>query len=490
MGDVKGFMKYDRQNFSKEDPNQRIHHYHEFTKLLNEDDIRNQGARCMDCGIPFCQSGCPIGNIIPDWNDLVFRGQWQDAINRLHKTNNFPEFTGRVCPAPCENSCTLAINKEPVTIKNIEVSIVERAFQEGWIKPTPPQKRTGKKIAVIGSGPAGLSCADQLNKAGHLVTVYEKNEVIGGLLTLGIPDFKMEKSIIERRVEVMRQEGITFLTKINVGKDVSANELKKQFDAIVLCGGAEQPRDLNVPGRELNGVHFAMEFLTQQNRRNRNLSFSDQPITAKGKNVVILGGGDTGSDCLGTSHRQQAKSVKQFELMPEPPKQRTPTNPWPQWAFTKKISTSHEEGVEQEFCVLTKKLTGENGQVRKLHAVRLEFGPKDPMTGRSEMKEIPNSEFEIEADLVLLAMGFLGPVKNGLLEELGVELNQRGNVIADDNKMTNIPGVFTAGDMCRGQSLVVWAIQEGRAAARGVDIYLMGDSQLLAMPDQAVSVPF
>lgn len=474
MGDITGFMKFDRKDFEKEAPVERIKHFQEFYKEMPEGTIKDQGARCMDCGVPFCQSGCPIGNIIPDWNDLVYRGQWKDAIERLHKTNNFPEFTGRICPAPCENACVLGINAPAVTIKNIEVSIIERAYQEGWIKPNPPKIRTDKTVAVVGSGPAGLACADQLNKAGHHVTVFEKNEVLGGLLTLGIPEFKMEKSVVERRLKIMEKEGVKFKTKVNVGVDVSAKDLAKEYDALVLCGGAEQPRDLDVPGRELEGVYFAMQFLTQQNRicLGQKIDSKDR-ISAEGKNVVVLGGGDTGSDCIGTSNRQGAKKVMNFELLPRPPKERDEDNPWPSWAFIERTSTSHEEGVERDYAIMTKKLSGEDGKVQKLHAVRLEFGEKDPETGRRPMSEVPGSEFEIDADLVLLAMGFLGPVKNGLLDELGVELDQRGNVKADRNKMTSTPGIFTAGDMTRGQSLVVWAINEGRAAAEGVHSYLM-----------------
>ena len=473
MGDITGFMKHKRKDFDKEKAEERIKHWKEFYKPMPEEGLREQGGRCMDCGVPFCQSGCPIGNIIPDWNDLVYRNRWKEAIERLHKTNNFPEFTGRVCPAPCENACVLAINEPAVTIKNIEVSIIEKAYQEGWIKPQPPKHRSGKTVAVIGSGPAGLACADQLNKAGHTVTVYEKNEVLGGLLTLGIPDFKMEKSVVERRLKRMAQEGVHFKTRVNVGVDIPAKKLVDDFDVVVLCGGAEQGRDLTVPGRELKGVYFAMEFLAQQNRIGLGQKIDPKDhILAQGKNVVVLGGGDTGSDCIGTANRQGAQKVYNFELLPKPPKQRSSDNPWPNWAFIERSSTSHEEGVLRDYAIMTKRLSGENGVLKKFHAVRLEFGPKDPKTGRSAMNEIPGSEFEIDVDLVLLAMGFLGPVKNGMLQELGVALDERGNVKADKNKMTSIPGVFTAGDMTRGQSLVVWAIHEGRAAAEGVQQYL------------------
>lgn len=476
MGDVKGFMKYDRTDFKKESVEDRLQHWTEFSLQMPENTIVSQGARCMDCGIPFCQSGCPIGNIIPDWNDLVFNGRWKEALERLHKTNNFPEFTGRICPAPCENSCVLGINNPAVTIKNIEVSIIEKAYEEGWIKPNPPKQRTEKTIAIVGSGPAGLACADQLNKAGHIVTVYEKNEYLGGLLTLGIPNFKMDKKIVERRIKLMKQEGIKFKTGVNVGVDVSAKELQEKFDAIVLCGGAESPRDLPVEGRDLKGTYVAMDFLTQQTKKYLGTKFSDaEIISAKGKKVIVLGGGDTGSDCIGTSNRQGASSVKQYELLACSPKERDLDNPWPQWAFIERTSTSQEEGVGRDYGIMTKKLTGENGVLQKLHAVRLEFGPKDPKTGRREMKEIEGSEFEEDVDLVLLAMGFLGPRKEGLLEELGVDLTERGNVKAGDNKMTSVDGVFTAGDMTRGQSLVVWAIAEGRKAAECVNNYLMAE---------------
>ncbi|OGX06310.1 MAG: glutamate synthase [Omnitrophica WOR_2 bacterium GWA2_47_8] len=472
MGEVKGFMKFDRKDFKKQPVVERIKHWKEFTLEMPEEELRAQGARCMDCGVPFCQSGCPIGNIIPDWNDLVYRNEWREAVERLHKTNNFPEFTGRVCPAPCENSCVLAINQPAVTIKNIEVSIIEKAYREGFVKAHPPKHRTGKKVAVVGSGPSGLSCADQLNKAGHSVTVFEKNEVIGGLLALGIPDFKLEKWVIERRLERMREEGVKFKTKTNIGVDMPAKELVEKFDAVVLCGGAEWPRDIPIPGRELKGVHFAMEFLTQQNRATNGHPIPEEHrISAEGKHVVVLGGGDTGSDCIGTANRQGALSVTNFELLPKPPKERSKDNPWPQWAFVERTSTSHEEGVKRDYSIMTKSFSGENGVLKKLHGVRLEFGPKDPATGRSAMKEVPGSEFVINADLVLLALGFLGPVKTGMLAELGVELDERGNVKTDKNRMTSVPKVFAAGDMRRGQSLVVWAINEGRAAAECVNSY-------------------
>jgi len=474
MGDVKGFMKYGREDFHKQPVEERKKHWREFYIYPPDEELRHQGARCMDCGVPFCQSGCPIGNIIPDWNDLVYRDRWQEAIERLHKTNNFPEFTGRICPAPCENACVLAINQPAVTIKNIEVAIIDKAYERGYIKPQPPKYRTGKTVAVIGSGPAGLACADQLNKAGHRATVYEKNEALGGLLTLGIPEFKLEKWIVERRVKRMRDEGVVFKTKAHVGVNVSATEIRKKYDAVVLAGGAENWRDLPIPGRELEGVYQAMVYLPQQNRINLGQKIDAKSrISAEGKKVVVLGGGDTGSDCVGTANRQGAVYVKQFELLPEPPKERPGDNPWPQWAFIKRKSTSHEEGVEQDYAIMTKSLGGENGKLKKLHAVRLDWSAKDPKTGRPAMREVPGSEFEVECDLLLLAMGFLGPVKKGMLEEFGVELDERTNVKTDQNRMTNLPGIFAAGDMRRGQSLVVWAINEGRMAAEGVDRWLL-----------------
>src|SRR3989338_3634011 len=480
MGDVTGFMKYSREDFPKEPAAQRLKHWKEFTNSMTEEELRRQGARCMDCGIPFCQGGCPIGNIIPDWNDLVFRGRFPEAVERLHKTNNFPEFTGRVCPAPCENACVLGINKPAVTIKNIELSIIERAYEEGWVKPAFIKIRTGRRIAVVGSGPAGLACADQLNKAGHTVTVYEKNESLGGLLRLGIPDFKLEKRVIDRRLKRMEEEGVKFKTRVNVGADIGAKELTDKYDAVVLCGGAESPRDLSVEGRNLKGVYFAMEYLVQQNRVNAGrMVDSKSRITAEGKNVIVLGGGDTGSDCVGTANRHGAKSVKQFELLACPPKERAVHNHWPQWALIERTSSSHEEGVARDYGIMTKRLSGEGGILKKLHAARLEFGAQDSKTGQSPMKEVPGSEFTVDADLVFLALGFLGSVRGGLLADFGVELDARGNVKTGKNKMTSVEGVFTAGDMTRGQSLVVWAIHEGRAAARGVHDYLMATTSSL-----------
>ncbi|MBF0522245.1 MAG: glutamate synthase subunit beta [Candidatus Omnitrophica bacterium] len=474
MGEVKGFLKYNREIPGDQAVEERLKHWNEFHLSLSEESLAKQGARCMDCGVPFCHWACPIGNIIPDWNELVYRGRWKDALERLWKTNNFPEFTGRICPAPCENSCVLGINNPAVTIKNIEVQIIEKAYQEGWVALRPPKARTGKKVAVVGSGPSGLACADDLNRKGHTVTVFEKNEMLGGLLTLGIPTFKLEKSVVERRLNVMDQEGVKFKTKTHVGVDISLEELKNKYDAVVLCGGAEQPRDLNVPGRELTGVYFAMEYLTQQTRVNLGQKVSPKDrIDAKGKRVIVLGGGDTGSDCVGTANRQGAQSVKQFELLPKPPLERAVDNPWPQWATIYRRSTSHDEGVEQDYCILTKSFSGEGGQLKKLHGVRLAFSEKDPKTGQSSFKEIPGSEFVLDCDLVFLAMGFLGPVRKGMIEDCKLELDHRGNVKTDGNKMTSVPGIFSAGDMRRGQSLVVWAIHEGKTAADSVDAYLM-----------------
>jgi glutamate synthase (NADPH/NADH) small chain len=471
MGAVKGFLQFERKDIKKEDVNSRIKHFNEFSDSLDENELMAQGARCMDCGIPFCQSGCPVDNIIPDWNDLVYNGKWEEALERLKRTNNFPEFTGRVCPAPCENSCVLAINKPAVTIKNIEVSIIEKAYHNNWVKPNPPSVRTGKKVAVVGSGPAGLACADQLNQMGHQVSVYEKNEVPGGLLVLGIPDFKLEKSVVERRIKIMKEEGIEFVTNTAIGKDIKLSQLKNDFDAVVLCGGAENSRDLTVNGRDLKGIHFAMEFLTQQNRVIAGKRIpKDGRISAKDKHVVVIGGGDTGSDCIGTSIRQGAKSVTNLELLPKPPAEREINNPWPQWALIERTSTSHEEGCERIYSVSTDSFDG-NGKVEKLKLTRLEWGDMDS-SGRRNMKAIPDSEFEIKADLVLLAMGFTGPVKNGMLSELEFEFDERGNLKTGENYMTNVEGIFSAGDMRRGQSLVVWAIKEGRLAAEHIDSYI------------------
>jgi len=481
MGDVQGFMKYKREELPDRPAEERLGDYRDVHTAMPEDKLQIQAARCMDCGTPFCHtgfSGCPINNIIPDWNDLVYRNRWQEAIEALHSTNNFPEFTGQVCPAPCEGACVLGINEPPVTIKNIEHAIIEHAFREGWVKPQPPKTETGKKVAVVGSGPAGLAAAQQLRRAGHKVTVFEKDDRIGGLLIYGIPDFKLEKEVVDRRVALMAEEGVTFVTNAHVGVIVSVAELRKNFDALCLCGGAQEPRDLPIEGRNLKGVHFAMDFLPQQNRRVAGEKVNGESITAKDKHVVVIGGGDTGSDCIGTSLRQGCKSLTSFEVLPKPPENRAKENPWPLWPQIFRVSSSHAEGGKRDFSVLTKRFIGENGVAKKLQACHVEFVPSDNGTGRSEMREVPSSQFEIPAELVLLAMGFLGPVKKGMIEQLGVELDQRGNVKADEDKMTSIPGIFTAGDMTRGQSLVVWAIHEGRAAARSIDKFLMGSTIL------------
>jgi glutamate synthase (NADPH/NADH) small chain len=472
MGNPTGFLEIGRVNFERRPIPERLQDWKEVYKEFPEDKLQAQASRCMDCGIPFCHQGCPLGNIIPDWNDLVYRGQWQEALYRLLATNNFPEFTGRICPAPCEGSCVLGINADPVTIKNIEITIIDRAFKEGIIHARRPKVRTGKAVAVIGSGPAGLAAAAQLNSAGHWVTVFERADRIGGLLRYGIPEFKMEKSVLDRRLSIMHEEGIMFRTNANVGVNVAVEELQREFDAILLAGGATAPRDLPVPGRELKGIHFAMDYLPLQNKRCEGDDIPDREfITAKDKRVVIIGGGDTGADCLGTAHRQGAKSIVQFELLAKPPAERAADNPWPNWPNIFRTSSAHEEGGDREYCVLTKNFTGRDGQVAQLHAVRVEF------EGRN-MKEVPGSEFTLDADLVLLAMGFLGPERKGMIDQLGVAINERGNVTTNAEKMTSVPGVFAAGDMSRGQSLVVWAIREGRQAAKFMDKYLMGSSDL------------
>jgi glutamate synthase (NADPH/NADH) small chain len=479
MGKITGFLEYERETPHKEAVAARLRHWREFDEKLPEEQLRLQGARCMDCGIPFCHKGCPLGNIIPDWNDLVYRNRWKDAIERLHSTNNFPEFTGRICPAPCEEACVLNINDDPVTIKNIEKSIIDYAFKEGWVTPAIPETRTGKTVAVIGSGPAGMAAAQQLARAGHDVTLFERDDRIGGLLRYGIPDFKMEKHLIDRRMQQMAAEGVTFKTSVHVGVDVKADELRRQFDAVVLSGGATKPRDLPVPGRELAGIHFAMQFLPQQNKVVAGDAVANQ-ILATGKRVVILGGGDTGSDCLGTSNRHGALSVHQYELLPEPPKDRPP-HVWPNWPMILRTSSSHEEGVTRDFSINTKAFLGDaNRRVRALQGVRLEWAQEN---GRPVMKEIPGSEFEIPCELVLLALGFLGPEPDTMIAQLGCELTDRGNVKVGPDYQTTVPGVFACGDMRRGQSLVVWAIWEGREAARGVDAWLMGETSLPSSPD-------
>ncbi len=482
MGKITGFLEIERELPARRPVAERLRDWRELEGKLPEDKLQAQGARCMDCGIPFCHKGCPLGNIIPDWNDLVYRGRWKDAIDRLHSTNNFPEFTGRICPAPCEEACVLAINDDAVTIKQIEKQIIDHAFKEGWIAPVPPSQRSGKRVAIVGSGPAGLAAAAQLNRAGHTVEVFERADRIGGLLTYGIPDFKLEKSIVERRLQQMRAEGVVFRVNANVGVNVPVGELRANYDAIVLAGGATWARDLPIPGRELKGIHFAMDFLPQQNRKVAGDTVHEQ-LVATGKNVVILGGGDTGSDCLGTSNRQGAKCVHQFELLPKPPESRTEeVAPWPYWPMILRSSSSHEEGVQRDWSVNTKAFSGDaDGNVRKLHGVRLEWS-KDT-SGRPQMTEVPGSEFEIDCELVLLAMGFLGPERAGMLEELAVRLDQRGNVAVGADYQSSVSGVFACGDMRRGQSLVVWAIWEGREAARGVDAFLMGHTYLPSSPE-------
>ena len=462
MGKTTGFLEHPREAPTRRPVIERVNDWFEVYQEFPDEKVRTQGARCMDCGVPFCHTGCPLNNVIPDWNDLVYRDRWREAVRVLHATNNFPEFTGRICPAPCEAACVLGINEPPVTIKVIEKTIIEHAFREGWIRPEPPLARSGKRVAVVGSGPAGLAAAQQLNRAGHSVIVFEKADRVGGLLRYGIPDFKMEKWLLDRRIKQMIAEGVEFRTNVHVGHAIPGEELREDFNAILLAGGAEQPRDLPVPGRKLKGIHFAMEFLPQQNRLGAGDRVPNQ-ILATGKRVAIIGGGDTGADCLGTSHRQKAASVHQFEIMPMPPNDRADSTPWPLWPLQLRVESSHEEGGSRDWALATTSFSGD-GHVSKLHAVRVGAPPKfDP---------IPGSEFTLDADLVLLAMGFTGPVKSGLIEQLGVNLDARGNVATDANYMSSSPGVFAAGDLRRGQSLVVWAIAEGRKAAEGIDRYL------------------
>lgn len=450
----------------------------EFYVEWADQDASEQGARCMNCAVPFCHTGCPLGNLIPEWNHLVYEGQWSRALERLHATNNFPEFTGRICPAPCEPACVLAINDDPVTIEYIEKAIVDRGFKEGWIRPEPPQIRSGKRVAVIGSGPAGLAVSQQLNRAGHFVTLFERDEYIGGLLRLGIPDFKLEKQLVQRRVDLMAEEGVVFRTGVHVGQDMSVDEIRKDFDAVCLTVGACEARELNVPGRDLGGIHLAMEYLAQQNRiiAGHTINPSDI-ITAKGKRVVILGGGDTGADCLGTAHRQGAEAIYQLELLTQPPESRRENNPWPQWPVILRTSPAHEEGGIRDYDILTKSFSGSNGKVEELHAVRVEWGQVGE-SGRPEMLEVAGSEYSIGVDLVLMAMGFVHPEHPGLVTDIGIDLDVRGNIKTNSERSTSVPGVFAAGDSARGASLVVWAIAEGRQAAYGIDKYLMGSSSL------------
>ena len=478
MGEPTGFLRWGRTTPKRRPIPVRVADWREVYEPFDSGELAHQAGRCMDCGIPFCNNGCPLGNLIPDWNDLVYRGHWRDAIDRLHATNNFPEFTGRLCPAPCESACVLGINADPVTIKQVEVEIIDRAWSEGWVTPHVSSTKTGKRVAVIGSGPAGLAAAQQLTRAGHEVVVLERTDRLGGLLRYGIPEFKMEKRVLDRRLAILEAEGIVFRTNANIGVNVDAGELRREFAAIVLAGGATAPRDLKVPGRELGGIHFAMDYLTQQNRQCEGDAVTEPLITAKGKRVVIIGGGDTGADCLGTAHRQGAASIHQFELLPRPPAERAADNPWPEWPNIFRVASANEEGGERIYAVSTERFTGnDRGQVAALHGAKVELTREN---GRVGFDRQAGTEFTQEVDLVLLAMGFTGPESNGLLSSLGVKLTERGTVWRDERWMTSVPGVFTAGDMQRGQSLIVWAIAEGRAAARGVDRFLMGESSLPA----------
>ncbi|MGV0849341.1 glutamate synthase subunit beta [Mycolicibacterium phlei] len=486
MADPRGFLKHTQRETPQRRPVPlRLRDWKEVYEDFSHDTLRVQATRCMDCGIPFCHNGCPLGNLIPEWNDLVRNGRWRDAIERLHATNNFPEFTGRLCPAPCEGSCVLGINQDPVTIKQVEVEIIDNAFDEGWVVPMPPTVKTGKRVAVVGSGPAGLAAAQQLTRAGHSVTVFERDDRIGGLLRYGIPEFKMEKRHIDRRLEQMAAEGTEFRTSVNVGVDITARQLRQDFDAVVLAGGATVRRDLPIPGRELDGIHQAMEYLPWANRVQLGDPVTDEdgqpPITAKGKKVIIIGGGDTGADCLGTAHRQGAVSVHQFEIMPRPPETRAESTPWPVYPLMFRVTSAHEEGGERVYSVNTEEFIGRDGKVVGLRAHEVKMN-----NGRFE--KVEGTDFEMEADLVLLAMGFTGAQREGLLTDLAVEINERGNVTRDADFQTTVPGVFVAGDMGRGQSLIVWAIAEGRAAAASVDRYLMGRSALPA-PIKPTAVP-
>ncbi len=481
MGKVTGFLEFEREKQPYRPVDQRRGDWRQVMTPWPQEDLQTQASRCMDCGIPFCHQACPLGNLIPDWNDLVYRDQWQQAIQRLHATNNFPEFTGALCPAPCEGSCVLDLDNAPVTIKAVELAIIDKAWEQGWIKPQPPQEKTGKRVAVVGSGPAGLAAAQQLARAGHEVTVYERSDRIGGLLRYGIPEFKMEKRVLDRRLEQMEQEGVIFKPGCCVGADADAAELRREYDALLLAGGATAPRDLPVPGRELQGIHQAMDYLPLQNRRCEGDEIpADQFISAADKHVVIIGGGDTGADCLGTANRQGARSVHQLEIMPEPPHSRAADNPWPEWPRIYRVASAHEEGVERVYAVSTRRFIGDDqGRVKELELVQVEMKNAN---GRPAFDEIPGSEYRLPCDLALLAMGFLGPEREGMLEQLNIELTERGNVKRDQNWMTNVPGVFTAGDMQRGQSLIVWAIAEGRSAARAMDRFLLGGESSLPAP--------
>lgn len=487
MGQIDGFMKFDREMPKSRDPKVRIKDYKEVYVPLDKEKVKQQASRCMDCGVPFCHNGCPLGNNIPDFNDAVYQGKWDDAIRILSSTNNFPEFTGRICPAPCEASCVLSINNKPVTIEYIEKTIAEQAFEKGYIKPNPPKSRTGKRVAIVGSGPAGLAAAAQLNKAGHWVTVFERSDRIGGLLRYGIPDFKLEKTVVERRIRLMEQEGVIFRTNAHVGVNISAKHLQEEFDATLICGGASAPRDLPIPGRQFKGVHFAMDFLTQQNKRVAGDKIFSGEILAGGKNVLVIGGGDTGSDCVGTSNRQGAKSVTQIELLAKPPlKRNDDVNPWPMWPMVLTTSSSHEEGVQREWAILTKEFLGDAmGRLTGLKIVDIKWGVN--AEGRMGFEEIPGSERIIQCELALLAIGFVGAEKGGVVSELKLELDERGN-IKTQNYAASEEGIFAAGDIRRGQSLVVWAISEGREAARAVDTYLMGSSGLEAKDESFVHI--
>ncbi|HTE30237.1 MAG TPA: glutamate synthase subunit beta [Chryseolinea sp.] len=484
MGQIDGFMKFDREMPKSRDTKERIKDYKEVYNPLDKEKVKQQASRCMDCGVPFCHSGCPLGNNIPDFNDAVYQGKWEEAIRILSSTNNFPEFTGRICPAPCEASCVLSINNKPVTIEYIEKTIAEQAFEKGYLKPHPPKSRTGKRIAVVGSGPAGLAAAAQLNKAGHWVTVFERSDRIGGLLRYGIPDFKLEKHVVDRRIKLMEQEGIIFRTNAHVGVNISAKHLKEEFDAVVMCGGASAPRDLPIPGRQLKGIHFAMDFLPQQNKRVAGDRIFSGEIVASDKNVLVIGGGDTGSDCVGTSNRQAAKSVNQIELLAKPPLTRSDNNPWPLWPMVLMTSSSHEEGVARQWAILTKEFLGDNmGRLTGLKIVEITWGVN--AQGKMGFEEIPGTERILPCELALLAIGFVGAEKGGMVEELKLELDERGN-IRTENYMSSVDGVFAAGDIRRGQSLVVWAISEGRETARAVDTWLMGSSALEAKDESFV----